>query len=262
MRKNLLYGTSRAGTEPAALEHIIEMLQLRKLLEHKTWQLSGGERQKVAIARALAIKPKLLLMDEPLAALDQAFKQEFLPALKNLVSEFAIPLLYVSHASDGVAQLADNLVLLDKNGTASYGQIATMLTDPNQTLAHRQDAESIISAEVSGYDADYSMLTLAFSGQQIFVSGKHMQPGTKVRLRILAQDISLTLAPQIGTSILNIFSVTIKKIFHFSTAHDTVLLDLAGTPLLARITRKSKDLLGLHEGQKVFAQIKSVAIAQ
>ncbi len=238
------------------------MLQMQNLLEHKPSQLSGGERQKVAIARALAIRPQLLLMDEPLAALDQTFKQEFLPALKNLVTELGIPLLYVSHASDEVAQLADNLVLLDKSGTASYGQIAAMLTDPNQTLAHRQDAESIIFAEVSGYDADYAMLALQFSGQNIFVSGKQMQPGTRVRLRILAQDISLTLAPQQGTSILNIFSVTIKEIFSFSAAHDTVLLDLAGTHLLARITRKSKDLLGLHVGQQVFAQIKSVAIAQ
>jgi molybdate transport system ATP-binding protein len=262
VKQNLQYGTRRAGTEPSTLEYIIEMLELQSLLEHKPWQLSGGERQKVAIARALAIKPQLLLMDEPLAALDQAFKQEFLPALKKLINELAIPLLYVSHASDEVAQLADNLILLDKSGTATQGQIADMFTDPGHSLAHRQEAESIIFAEVSGYDADYAMLTLTFSGQNIFVSGKHMSPGTRVRLRILAQDISLTLAPQQATSILNIFKVAIREIFPFSTAHDTVLLDLAGTPLLARITRKSTDLLGLHQGQQVFAQIKSVAIAQ
>ena len=262
VRENLHYGTRRAGTEPAALEHIIAMLQLQNLLEHKPWQLSGGERQKVAIARALAIKPQLLLMDEPLAALDQTFKQEFLPALKSLVNELRLPMLYVSHASDEVAQLADNLVLLDKSGSASYGQVAKMLTDPHLVLAHRQEAEAIISAEVSAYDTEYAMLTLEFSGQKIFVSGRQMLAGTQVRLRILAQDISLTLSSQQGTSILNIFNVTIKEIFPFSTAHDTVLLDLAGTPLLARITRKSRDLLGLKPGQEVFAQIKSVAIAQ
>jgi molybdate transport system ATP-binding protein len=262
VQQNLQYGTRRAGTEPAALDHIIAMLQLQDLLEHKPWQLSGGERQKVAIARALAIKPQLLLMDEPLAALDQTFKQEFLPALKNLVNELALPLLYVSHASDEVAQLADNLVVLDKSGSADYGKIAAMLTDPHHTLAHRRDAESIIFAEVSGYDADYAMLTLKFYGQDIFVSGKPMLAGTQVRLRILAHDISLTLAPQQGTSILNIFSVTITEIFSSSAAHDTVLLDFVGTPLLARITRKSRDLLGFHKGQQVFAQIKSVAIAQ
>lgn len=262
VKENLRYGTRRAGTDTAVIDHIIIMLQLQNLLEHKPWQLSGGERQKVAIARALAIKPQLLLMDEPLAALDQTFKQEFLPALKNIVNELRLPLLYVSHASDEVAQLADNLVLIDKSGTASYGQLATMLTDPDLVLAHRQEAESIISAEVSAYDTEYAMLTLQFSEQKIFVSGKAMHAGTTVRLRILAQDISLTLSPQQGTSILNIFSVTIKEIFPFSAAQDTILLDLAGTPLLARITRKSKDLLGLKPDQNVFAQIKSVAIAQ
>jgi molybdate transport system ATP-binding protein len=168
----------------------------------------------------------------------------------------------VSHASDEVAQMADNLVLLDKSGKASYGQIAAMLTDPTLALAHRQDAESIISAEVVAYDAEYGMLTMQSCGQTIFVSGKQLVNGTRLRLRILAQDISLTLEPQRGTSILNIFGVIIKDIFPFSTAQDTVLLDLAGTPLLARITRKSKDLLGLRSGDKVFAQIKSVAIAQ
>ncbi|MES2624361.1 MAG: molybdenum ABC transporter ATP-binding protein [Pseudomonadota bacterium] len=262
VKDNLLYGTKRAGTDTHTLDHIIEMLQLRNLLDRKANQLSGGERQKVAIARALAIKPKLLLMDEPLAALDHTFKQEFLPRLKLLVEELRLPLIYVSHSSEEVAQLADNLVLLDKSGTASYGPIAKMLTDPHEVLAHRQEAESIISAEVAAYDADYEMLTLQFSGQKIFVSGKQMPVGASVRLRVLAQDISVTLSPQQGTSILNIFRVTITEIFPFSTAHDTLLLDLAGTPLLARITRKSKDLLGLKTGQDVFAQIKSVAIAQ
>jgi molybdate transport system ATP-binding protein len=262
VEENMQYGTSRASNTKAAVDHIITLLQLQNLLTRRPSQLSGGERQKVAIARALAILPKLLLMDEPLAALDQTFKQDFLPQLKALISELGIPLLYVSHAADEVAQLADNLVLLDKSGAAKCGNIIEMLTNPELTLAHRQEAESLLTATVNSYDAHYHLLSLHLCGQTISVSGKPLAPGTSVRVRILAQDVSITLAAQHDTSILNIFPVTIEQIFPYSAAQDTILLNLAGSHLLARITRKSKDLLGLKTDQKVFAQIKSVALSQ
>ena len=258
---NLLFASKRAGTPDVDLQHIIDILQLEELLERKPAQLSGGQKQKVAIARALARGPELLLFDEPMAGLENAFKQEFMPQLKALLESCRIPLLYVSHATEEVAQLVDHLMLIE-NGSTSAGPISTMLTNPALSLASRSDAESIIEALVTGFDASYGLLELDFPGGNMQVSGTMLPAGAKVRVRVLAQDVSLTLAHQEETSILNIFPALVKAVFPYSTSQDTVLLDLAGTRLLARITRKSRQMLGLQESSRVYAQIKSVAVLQ
>lgn len=259
---NLRFGTRRAGVDDAFLEQVIEILDLRGLLAQYPAQLSGGQRQKVSIARALALQPQLLLFDEPLAALDVTFKQEFLPQLKRLLALRDTPMLYVSHATEEVAQLADHLVLVEKSGSIVAGAFAQMLTNPALSLASRADAESLIDARVSAHDAHYQLLTLQFQGGTLAVSGLALAIGKQVRVRVLAQDVSLTLTQQTGTSILNICAATIVEIFAYSPAQDTVLLDLGGTSLLARITRKSRETLELQAGSAVFAQIKSVALLQ
>lgn len=259
---NLRFGTTRAGVADDFLDQVIAILDLRSLLPLYPAQLSGGQRQKVAIARALALQPQLLLFDEPLAALDGAFKQEFLPQLKRLLALRQTPMLYVSHATEEVAQLADHLVLVEKSGVLVAGEFAQMLTNPALSLASRSDAESLIDATVSAHDPHYQLLTLQFPGGTLSVSGVPLAIGKQVRVRVLAQDVSLTLAQQTGTSILNICAATIVEIFAYSPAQDTVLLDLGGTRLLARITRKSRETLALQSGSAVFAQIKSVALLQ
>jgi molybdate transport system ATP-binding protein len=256
---NLRFAARLAGTPEIVIDEVISILKLDPLLELFPWQLSGGQKQKVAIARALASQPQLLLFDEPLAGIDQTFKQDFIPQLKALLDLKKIPLLYVSHVTEEVAQLADHLVLVDGNHITA-GPFSTMLTDPGHGLASRTDAESVIEAEVAGYEKEYGLQELVFSGGSMQVSGTALSSGTRVRIRVLAQDVSLTLQHQHDTSILNIFPATVKAIIPCSDTQVTVLLSIGQTEMLARITRKSCALLGLAPGKPAHAQIKSVAV--
>jgi molybdate transport system ATP-binding protein len=256
---NLRFAARLAGTPAAAIDEIINILKLAPLLALFPWQLSGGQKQKVAIARALASQPQLLLFDEPLAGIDQAFKQEFIPQLKALLDMKKIPLVYVSHATEEVAQLADHLVVVENN-RISAGPFSAMLTNPGSGLASRADAETVIEAEVAGYEQAYGLLALRFSGGMLQVGGPALLTGTAVRVRVMAQDVSITLQQQHDTSILNIFPAVVKAVIPCSNSQVTVLMDIGKTGLLARITRKSCALLGLAPGSPVHAQIKSVAV--
>lgn len=259
VRANIDYAITRAGIAAAEKQHIIALLEIDHLLERMPGELSGGERQKVAMARALALRPRLLLMDEPFAGVDQAYRNRFLPVLRALVQQLQIPMLYVSHTPDEVAQLADTLVLLE-SGAASVGALARMLTSPEHSLAYRPDAESVIEATVSGYDAVYALQRLRFSGGAMQVGGTPLPEGQSVRLRIMAQDVSITLSPHENSSILNVCPAVIEAVMPCGEAQVTLLLAVGENRLLARITRLSADKLGLEEGQQVYAQIKSVAL--
>lgn len=262
VRGNLEYGFTRIAADQRHIpfEQAVELLGLESLLQRHSNQLSGGERQRVAIARALLTSPRLLLMDEPLSALDHQRKQEILPFFERLHAELEIPIIYVSHAPDEVARLADYLVLLDNGRVQASGPIAEMLTRADLPLAHDHDAGAIIDATVTALDADYRLASVSFPGGDFSIAEQRLSVGQKVRLRILARDVSLTLEHQIGTSILNIIPVTVTALSEESTAQFLVQLDAAGTPLLARVTRKSADVLQLAPGKPVFAQVKSMAL--
>ena len=207
-------------------------------------------------------------MDEPLSALDHQRKQEILPFFERLHTELKIPMLYVSHAADEVARLADYLVLLKNGRVQASGPITEMLTRTDLPLAHDHDGGSIIDATVTALDTDYHLASVSFPGGHFLIAEQNLCVGEKVRLRILARDVSLTLEHQTGTSILNIIPVTVTALNKENTSQHTsqnkaqllVQLDAAGTPLLARITHKSADTLKLAPGKSVFAQIKSVAL--
>ncbi len=266
VQKNLEYGFKRIATGKRRIpfEQAVDLLGLEPLLSRNPTQLSGGERQRVAIARALLTSPQLLLMDEPLAALDHQRKQEILPFFERLHAELEIPIFYVSHAPDEVARLADYLVLLDAGRVQASGPIAEMLTRFDLPLAHDHDAAAIIEATVSGFEQEFHLAHLQFPGGQFCVPDQGLTLGAKVRLRILARDVSLTLQHQTDTSILNIIPVTVTALdeenSHQTRAQLLVQLDAAGIPLLARVTHKSAATLALAPGKRVYAQIKAVAM--
>ncbi len=262
IRHNLEYGLKRVpqAERKIALVQAIELLGIGHLLERKPYQLSGGECQRTAIARALAVSPRLLLMDEPLAALDLARKQEILPYLESLHNELDIPVIYVSHSSDEVARLADQLILLEAGHVVGAGAIGNMLTRLDLPLAHGHDAEALIEATVAAHDKEYNLTYLDFAGGQFTVAHKDLAPGTTVRLRVAARDVSLTLERQSNTSILNIFPATIDELIPEGKSQMTVRLLVGSVPMLARVTRKSASALDLKPGKSVYAQAKSVAL--
>ena len=259
---NLRYGHKRLRPEERRIDFddIVALLGLEPLLGRAAGTLSGGERQRVAIGRALLRSPKLLLMDEPLAALDQARKRELLPYLQALQHELEIPMLYVSHAAEEVALLADHLVLLDNGRTVATGPIAEMLTRLDLPLAADADAAAVVSGESRGYDAGDQLSTVGFPGGELLVGTTKALPDGPVKLRILARDVSLTLARQESTSILNIIPAKVSSLLLGPDGQCTVHLDCGGTALLARISQRSATILGLQPGKPVFAQIKAAAL--
>ena len=260
--QNMAYGMKRVppAQRRVALAQAVDLLGMGPLMQRSPATLSGGEHQRVAIARALATSPRILLMDEPLAALDAKRKAEILPYLERLHGELDIPVLYVSHAPDEVARLADHMVLLNKGQVVASGATFELMTRLDLPLAHGDSAGAVISATVARHDADYHLTLANFSGGQLSVPQQAAAVGQPLRIRVQARDVSLTLARQSGTSVLNILPVTIMALASDSPGQVMVRLDAGGSPLLARITRKSAEALALAVGQTVFAQIKGVAI--
>lgn len=262
VRRNLDYGMRRipASSRRVALDGVIELLGIGPLMDRKPDRLSGGERQRVAIARALGVSPRLLLMDEPLAALDQARKQEVLPYLERLHDTLEIPVLYVSHAIDEVARLADHMVVLDGGRVMAQGSTIDLMVRTDLPLSRDDGEGALIEASVAGHDETYQLTDVVFSGGQLTLPRQARAVGQRVRVRVLARDVSLTLAAQTGTSIINILPARVTGITETGPSQAVVSLDLGGTTILARVTRKSVDALGLKPGLAVHAQIKGVAL--
>ena len=259
---NLEYGLRRIpmAERKAPLGEIIELLGIKNLLARQPRSLSGGESQRVAIARAVATSPQLLLMDEPLAALDVQRKAEVLPYLESLHTQLDIPVLYVSHAPDEVARLADHLVLMDAGRVTASGPTRELMTRMDLPLAHGDAAAAIIDAVVTRMEPQFHMSHAEFAGGQISVLNPSLQVGQRIRVRIQARDVSLTLERQQGTSVLNIFAATVSGISADSPGQVMVALNAGGSMLLARITQKSLERLLLQPGSPVFAQVKGVAV--
>jgi len=262
---NLEFGLKRIPKPQRRVDmaHATELLGISHLLDRHPQHLSGGERQRVGIARALLTSPKLLLMDEPLAALDAQRKSEILPYLQRLHDELDIPVLYVSHSQDEVARLADHIVLLSNGKALASGPIGQTLARLDLPLAMGDDAGVVIEGRVSAYDADYQLLSLQLPDTTLNIRVPHspLDAGHALRCKVQARDVSLSLHNAGQSSILNRLPVTVVSEMNAdNAAHVLIRLDAAGTPLLARITRYSRDQLNVHPGQQLWAQIKAVAV--
>ncbi|MDX1458686.1 MAG: molybdenum ABC transporter ATP-binding protein [Marinobacter sp.] len=263
---NLNFGYRRT---PAAQRRIhpsqvIDWLGLSPLLERRPDRLSGGERQRVAIARALLTSPRLLLMDEPLSALDHASKREILPYLETLRDSLDIPIVYVSHSAPEVARLADYIVMMDRGRVVTQGCLQETLARPDQPFALEKDAAVIVPAIIRERDAQWHLCRAEFEGGSLWLrDDRHPDPGSPVRLQILARDVSIALAANPDQSIQNLLPARVIDIAaeqHPGVA--TVRLQAGSTSFLSRITSRSAHQLGLSPGMEVCLQIKSVAIVE
>ena len=262
---NLDYGRRRSA-EPASdkqAAQIIELLGIGHLLQRSTTGLSGGERQRVGIARALLTNPRLLLLDEPLTALDPQRKADILPYLGRLHAELDIPLLYVSHSPDEVARLADHLVLLENGTLRASGPLQTLLPRLDLPMAHSDDARSVLHGQVSACDDHYQLLELTLAGSVLKLRVPHaaLPLGQQVRVAVQARDVSLALEKPQHSSVLNQLPARIEAIEPGNhPAQTLVRLALGDNALLARVTRYSADQLQLQPGLNVWVQIKAVAL--
>jgi molybdate transport system ATP-binding protein len=259
---NLRYGLARSRAAAGnSLDQAIALLGIGALLERQPERLSGGERQRVAIARALAVAPRLLLMDEPLAALDLARKQEILPYLERLHDELAIPILYVSHAADEVARLADHLVVLDTGRALASGPLAQTLARLDLPIRLGEDAATVLDTEVAAIDARWHLARLDFAGGSLWARDAGLPVGRRVRVRILARDVSLALAPPGPSSIQNLLQGRVDAIA--DDAHPgsaLVRVAVGNATLLARVTQRAVAQLSLAAGLELWVQVKSVAL--
>lgn len=268
VRANLHFGYERI---PVSQRHIflddaVQLLGIESLLLRQTQTLSGGERQRVAIARALLTSPQWLLMDEPLANLDAESKAEILPYIERLRNELAIPIIYVTHALDEMARLADFLVLMENGRVRASGAPNILLTHPGLPLAHLDDAAAVLDGTILSHDDHYHLTTVKVSGGAFITARSSLPVGSATRVRILARDVSIALIQPEQSSILNCFQAHVVDINpDRHQARMLVRLNLdnstaSGSCLLSRITRRSADQLALFPGVNVYAQIKAVAL--
>lgn len=260
--QNLDYGRWFAKSGGGASRgHIIDLLGIGHLLDRRPSLLSGGERQRVALGRAILSGPRALLMDEPLAALDEARKAEILPYLERLRDELSLPVLYISHSLSEVARLADTIVLIDGGKITGAGPAQQVMADPSLAPGlGLRDAGAILTLRVEAQEDD-GLTRLTHPAGTVWLPKTLSPAGAAIRVRILAQDVILSLTRPEGLSALNILSGQIMDIT--ATSGPGVMVRLAlpgGEVLLARVTSRSVDRMGLTPGLQVFAVLKSVTV--
>lgn len=261
VRQNLLYGRwfapRKAGTDDT--DKIVEMLGLASLLERRPSRLSGGEKQRVAIGRALLSAPDILLADEPLAALDDARKEEILPYFESLRDDFDVPILYVSHAEAEVTRLATTLVVLEQGKVIRQGAAEELLSDPSFTPLGAGAAGVRLTARIDAQHAD-GITEVRAGSATLLLPRVPYAVGTEIRMRIAAQDVMIAKEKPTAISALNVLPARVSSMRQGTGPGVLVQLEAGGNRLLARITQRSAVSLNLQEGDAVFAVLKAVSV--
>ena len=264
VRRNLLFGRwfapgrDRRGTR---LDDVVDLLGIAALLDRRPARLSGGEKQRVAIGRALLSSPRLLLMDEPLASLDGRRKDEILPYLERLRDEARVPIVYVSHSVPEVTRLATTIVLISEGQVRAIGPVQDVMGRAElYPLAGRFEAGAVLDVRVAAHDPRWSLTELAGGFGKLVVPRLDSPVGSALRVRIRARDVTLAVTPPSGISALNVVAGRIERLVPIEEGALEVQLRVGDERLLARVTRRSGEALGLGPGREVFAVIKTVAI--
>lgn len=266
VRQNLLFGrwfAPRASSVGGAarFDEVVDLLGIAPLLARRPGRLSGGEKQRVAIGRALLAEPRLLLMDEPLASLDAARKDEIFPYLERLRDASDIPIVYVSHAAAEVARLATTIVLVADGRVLATGPVADIMGRAGQyPLAGGFEAGAVLPVRVAAHDTRWGLTELAGGFGRLTVSRLDLPIGSALRVHIRARDVILATEPPAQVSALNVLAGTVAVLAPVGEDALEVQLRLGAEHLLARITRRSGEALGLVPGRRVFALVKTVAI--
>jgi len=262
VENNLRYGERRTRAAKAiGFGAVVELLGVSHLLTRKPHTLSGGERQRVAIGRALLAQPRLLLMDEPLASLDEARKHEILPYLERLRDEMRLPILYVSHSIDEVLRLSDRVVALRDGKQIAAGPVAKVMSLPEiSAVVGRFDLGTLLECVVSRHDATYALSTLAFPGGELRVPLVDVAVGAQVRARVRSRDVAIALTKPADVSVSNLLHARITAVRLQEGPYADVELAVGPQSLAAMVTRESVERLGLTPGMAVWAMIKSVAV--
>lgn len=263
VQRNLDYGYLRvpSGQRQVSMGQAIQWLGIGHLLPRRPAGLSGGERQRVAIARALLTSPQLLLMDEPLSALDLASRREILPYLSRLHDELAMPVVYVTHSPDELARIADHVLVLRDGQVQAAGGLTEITARPDLVWGVDEEVGVILEATITHRDPDWHLCRAEFPGGGLWLRDNGVAEGSGVRLRVLARDVSLAGSSREDQSILNVLPARVTDIADAGhAALALVRLTIGPTPVLARVTRLSLDRLGLAPGKPCLVQIKSAAV--
>jgi molybdate transport system ATP-binding protein len=259
---NLQFGQRRAQLKPDSRlwDHVIALLGLEALLRRRVHQLSGGERQRVALGRALLMQPRMLIMDEPLASIDRARRNEVLPYLERLRDEFALPIVYVSHDFDEVLRLADHVVLLEQGRVIAQGDISTMSLDPHLRQIVGSDAiGAVLDGEVDSVSSD-GLAIVRVGGARLSVNKPQVRAGSRVRVQLLARDLILAIEPPRGLSVRNVIEGRVIDLSHDDDDTDLVRVDIGQAEVMARVTHAATQDLTLRSGRQVWVLVKAVSV--
>ncbi len=260
---NLSYGLrrARADTPRMSFDSVVSLLGLERVLERRPHQLSGGERQRVALGRALLSQPRVLLLDEPLASLDAARREEVLPYLERLRDELSIPIIYVSHQFEEVLRLATHVALMADGRSTAQGPLETLSLHPQlRSIVGPEGIGAVLVGLVEAADEQTGLAAVRIGENILKVNLRGIRPGARVRIHLLARDVILaTMRPE-ALSVRNILQGTISRIGADDSDTDLVYVDLGGARVLARVTRAASIALALRVGMPVWVLVKSVSI--